>query len=98
MSFIMFCCFVKFFGLYFLYTLLLRLRSFYKNFVEKKFLGKKFNEVLDCKWALVTGCTSGIGWKLVEILADLKIGVVCLGRSKEKLNDLKRMLDAKGFS
>lgn len=59
-------------------------------------MGKKFTRINLCEWILVTGATSGIGWKLVEHLVDLKKGVICLGRSQDKLNELKNMIEKKG--
>ena len=51
----------------------------------------------DLRWVLVTGSTSGLGWKLVEEIVDQNIGVICLGRNPKKLKKLEEMFNKKNF-
>lgn len=64
--FIMLLLTIKFVGLIFLLDIILKMRDFYLHYIKKKFMKEINTDILKCKWVLVTGCTSGIGWKLVE--------------------------------
>ncbi len=57
-----------------------------QNFVLKSnLLSQKLNRNGD-NWALVTGCTSGIGEGFVAELASRKLNVILVSRNPEKLN------------
>lgn len=60
---------IKLVGVYVLWNILIKIRHFYVHYFQKKFLNKMNRDILKCNWVLVTGCTSGIGWKLVEHLS-----------------------------
>ena len=62
---------------------------FFKYYVLERIKGCNNPELKDIKWALVTGCTSGLGSKMVEEMVDLGIGLVCLGRNPKKLETLE---------
>lgn len=44
-------------------------------------------------WALVTGCTDGIGWEFVQSLAKRNFNVILVSRSPDKLN--QRIIELK---
>ncbi|CAG9461333.1 unnamed protein product [Pedinophyceae sp. YPF-701] len=46
-------------------------------------------------WAVVTGCTDGIGKAYAELLAGKKMNLILVSRTPAKLDDLKRDLVAK---
>lgn len=66
------------------------------NNVATFFLGfggvnlKKFGS-----WAVVTGCTDGIGKAYAELLAKKGLNLVLISRSKEKLDDQAKQLKEK---
>ena len=55
-----------------------------KNFPPSNFV-KKYGE-----WAIVTGCTQGIGRYYVEELAKMGMNIVLVSRNESKLEDLAR--------
>lgn len=57
---------IKFVGLMSLLDIILKIKDFYLHYIKKKIMKEVNTDILKCKWVLVTGCTSGIGWKLVE--------------------------------
>ncbi|MEO4041862.1 SDR family oxidoreductase [Hoeflea sp. CAU 1731] len=46
--------------------------------------------------ALVTGASSGIGWAIAEVFADAGADIIGHGRSTQRLDDLSRIVEAKG--
>jgi NAD(P)-dependent dehydrogenase (short-subunit alcohol dehydrogenase family) len=48
--------------------------------------------------ALITGATSGLGVRFAHLLSDAGAKVVIAGRRVERLNELKRSIEAKGGS
>ena len=76
------------------------LRGFKKiffNYIIKKLGYINKNALKDIKWVLVTGATSGLGWKLTELLISQNIGVICLGRNNKKLEKLENFLKKKNY-
>lgn len=53
-------------------------------------LNKKFYEE-DC-WAMITGCTSGIGKSYSEILGNNKFNLILISRNEEKIKNLSNQL------
>jgi short-subunit dehydrogenase len=53
-------------------------------------LNKKYYEE-DC-WAMITGCTSGIGKSYAEILANNKFNLILISRNEEKIKNLSNKL------
>jgi len=51
---------------------------------------------LDGKIALVTGASSGLGWRFAQILAQAGAGVALAARSTDKLEQLKREIESDG--
>jgi NAD(P)-dependent dehydrogenase (short-subunit alcohol dehydrogenase family) len=51
---------------------------------------------LDGKIALVTGASSGLGWRFVEVLAQAGAKVALAARSTDKLEQLKREIERTG--
>ena len=47
------------------------------------------------KWAVVTGCTQGIGRAYAEELAKMNMNIILISRNQDKLNDLAKELDQK---
>ncbi|KAK9744690.1 short chain dehydrogenase [Popillia japonica] len=56
------------------------------KFVDFKYLGK---------WAVVTGCTDGIGKAFAEKLAEEGMSVYLISRSQDKLDDLAKSINSK---
>ncbi|KAI4464323.1 hypothetical protein MML48_3g00009155 [Holotrichia oblita] len=56
------------------------------KFVDFKYLGK---------WAVVTGCTDGIGKAFAEILAEEGMSIYLISRSQDKLDELAKSISAK---
>jgi len=46
-------------------------------------------------WAVVTGCTDGIGKAYAELLAKKGMNLVLISRSKEKLEEQAKQLESK---
>jgi short-subunit dehydrogenase len=63
---------------------------FFKNIIQKNAIKnlKKYNSG-DMPWAIVTGCTSGIGKSYSQILAQNNFNLILMSRNLEKLNILK---------
>lgn len=60
------------------------------------FLGSgKLNLKKYGSWAVVTGCTDGIGKAYTEVLAKLGLNVVLISRSKDKLEEQAKFLKEK---
>lgn len=53
-------------------------------------LSEKFRK--DGSWAMVTGCTSGIGKSYAEILCQNNFNLILIARNEEKLNNLNKNL------
>ena len=51
---------------------------------------------LDGKIALVTGASSGLGWRFAQVLAEAGAAVALAARSGDKLEQLKRDIEAAG--
>ena len=51
---------------------------------------------LDGKTALVTGASSGLGWRFAELLAEAGARVALAARSTDKLEQLKRQIEQAG--
>jgi 17beta-estradiol 17-dehydrogenase / very-long-chain 3-oxoacyl-CoA reductase len=73
-------------------------------FAGLKFLGKILSNLyvfifggIDLKkygdWAIVTGCTDGIGKAYSQKLAEKGLNLILLSRSLDKLNDLSKELE-----
>ena len=54
------------------------------------------NHDLSGQVALVTGGTSGLGWRFTQVLADAGAIVVPTGRRKERLTEIARLVEASG--
>ena len=74
------------------------LKKIFFNYILKKLGFKNKNALKDIKWVLITGATSGLGWKLMELLVRENVGVICLGRNKKKLDYLKNFLKKKNYT
>ena len=46
--------------------------------------------------ALVTGTTSGLGWRFAQVLAAAGAKVVITGRRKERLDELQQVINSAG--
>ena len=46
--------------------------------------------------ALVTGGTSGLGWRFTQVLANAGAIVVPTGRRKERLEEIARLVESEG--
>uniref|UniRef100_A0A7S1ZGD0 Steroid dehydrogenase n=1 Tax=Trieres chinensis TaxID=1514140 RepID=A0A7S1ZGD0_TRICV len=68
------------------------LGALYKAFLRPGKNLKKFG-----KWAVVTGCTDGIGRAYALALAKKGLSVVLISRTESKLLDLKKEIDSKGY-
>ena len=51
---------------------------------------------LDGKTALVTGASSGLGWRFAQVLAQAGASVALAARSTDKLDELKREIEQAG--
>src|ERR1035441_7752975 len=51
---------------------------------------------LDGKTALVTGASSGLGWRFAQVLAQAGARVALAARSADKLEQLKREIEQAG--
>lgn len=69
------------------------LGSFHRNFLRP---GKDLKKL--GKWAVVTGCTDGIGKAYAQALAKKGLSVVLISRTEAKLQDLKKEIDGKCYS
>ncbi|WVQ80118.1 long-chain 3-oxoacyl-CoA reductase [Cryptococcus sp. DSM 104549] len=56
---------------------------------------KSFQSKTGETWALVTGCTSGIGLQFAHQLAAKKFNIILLGRRQSALSELSRELESK---
>ncbi|ORY22826.1 putative 3-ketoacyl-CoA reductase [Naematelia encephala] len=56
---------------------------------------KSFQSRKTSTWALVTGCTSGLGLEFARQLAAKKYNIVLLGRRQEALDDLAKEIESK---
>ena len=79
-------------GIVFAIKLLIRLLLLLKNaaygFVLPRFFASMNFVEKYGKWAIVTGCTQGIGRYYAEELAARGMSIVLISRSKQKLDDL----------
>ncbi|KAJ2722580.1 hypothetical protein GGI07_003223 [Coemansia sp. Benny D115] len=48
-------------------------------------------------WAVVTGCTDGIGKAMALQLADKKFNIIMLSRTPSKLAEMEKLIDEKGM-
>jgi len=69
------------------------LGSLYQTFLRP---GKDLKKL--GKWAVVTGCTDGIGKAYATALAKKGMSVVLISRTESKLQDLKKEIDGKGYN
>ena len=69
------------------------LGSLYQTFLRP---GKDLKKL--GKWAVVTGCTDGIGKANATALAKKGMSVVLISRTESKLQDLKIEIDGKGYN
>lgn len=85
--------FVKYVGIYFVAYKMYELLLFvYENFLRPsctKNLKKEYGN-----WAIVTGCTSGIGKAYSYELARKGLNIVLLSRSQEKLEKMAQDMEA----
>jgi 17beta-estradiol 17-dehydrogenase / very-long-chain 3-oxoacyl-CoA reductase len=88
--------FFEYFGLtVFAYVLLKSSMSLINN-LGTFFLGfGRLNLKSYGQWAVVTGCTDGIGKAYAELLAKTGLNVVLISRSKEKLEEQAKYLSQK---
>jgi len=72
---------------YILRQLYIILRSIHRNLFQKADLEKykSGNET----WAVVTGCTSGIGYEYAKLLSDFGFNIVLVGRNIERLEKVQ---------
>uniref|UniRef100_A0A7S4IX45 Steroid dehydrogenase n=1 Tax=Odontella aurita TaxID=265563 RepID=A0A7S4IX45_9STRA len=81
------------FGAFTLFTFSLKvLGSFHRNFLRPGKNVKKLG-----KWAVVTGCTDGIGKAYAQALAKKGMSVVLISRTEAKLQDLQKEINEKGY-
>jgi len=75
------------------FLLIKLLHWFYVTFLKGGISTKNFcgND----KWAVITGCTSGIGQGFAEEFASKKTNLVLVSRSQDKLDELSSMLESK---
>ncbi|WWD16976.1 long-chain 3-oxoacyl-CoA reductase [Kwoniella shandongensis] len=73
--------------------------SFFRLFLELTVLPginvNKFQSRSGGTWALVTGCTSGIGLEFARQLASKKFNIVLIGRRKAALDELSKEIESK---
>jgi len=62
----------------------------YRYFVRSGINPKKFGS-----WAVVTGCTDGIGLAISEELAKKGVNIVLISRSQQKLTDVAKQIESK---
>lgn len=88
--------FFEYFGLVvFAYMLVKSGRSLLNN-LGTFFLGTgKINIKKFGSWAVVTGCTDGIGKAYAQMLAKLGLNLVLISRSKDKLDEQAKELKEK---
>ncbi|XP_046557799.1 very-long-chain 3-oxoacyl-CoA reductase-like [Haliotis rubra] len=69
------------------------------NFLKEHFLGPALGLSANVKkagpWAVVTGCTDGIGKAYAEQLAKKGLNIVLMSRTQSKLDDLARDLESR---
>ncbi|KAK8864710.1 long-chain 3-oxoacyl-CoA reductase [Kwoniella newhampshirensis] len=73
--------------------------SFFRLFLELTVLPgvnvKTFQSRSGGTWALVTGCTSGIGLEFARQLASKRFNVILIGRRKSALDELSKDIESK---
>ncbi len=47
--------------------------------------------ILEGKWALITGASQGVGWKIAEAFASEKANLILVARSKANLDKVIRL-------
>lgn len=85
-------------GFYQALKLLTSLYSFNKHFIMKKLFKPNPRVLKKIEWALITGATSGIGFKMADELAKINKGIICVGRNRKKLESLERYFKENGFN
>jgi len=73
------------------YVVLKALAEF-RWFVKKRYMKKTKNITAYGKWAIVTGCTSGLGKEYARILAKKGLNVLLISRTMSKLQELKQII------
>ena len=81
-----------FYGLKLLFALASDLRLFVKTYILPEVINNSDFVTKYGKWAVVTGCTQGIGRSYVEELAKRGMNVVLISRTEEKLTHLAEEL------
>ena len=76
------------FAIKILIRLLLHIKNAVYGFVIPRFFASMNFVEKYGKWAIVTGCTQGIGRYYAEELAARGMNIVLISRSKQKLDDL----------
>ncbi len=86
---------VFFAGIIYLFKILIKVLWDIKDFVNAYVLPKVFSTDYKEKygeWAIVTGCTQGIGKYYAEELAQKGLNVVLISRTQSKLDNLANEL------
>ncbi len=47
--------------------------------------------ILEGKWALITGASQGVGWKIAEAFASEKANLILVARSKANLDKVRHI-------
>ena len=81
-----------FYGTKVLFALTCDLRLFVKTYILPEVINNSDFVTKYGKWAVVTGCTQGIGRSYVDELAKRGMNVVLISRTEEKLTRLAEEL------
>ena len=70
---------LQIFGSIFILKIAFQLKKFYLDYIRYRFLGFRSSKIDKCHKILITGSTSGVGWKLAELLSNLGKNIICHG-------------------
>ena len=79
-----------------LFAIIVDLKAFFKTYMQPKISKYKPNFLIRYgKWAIVTGCTQGIGKCYADELAKRGMSLVLISRNKDKLEKLAEEIHLK---